>query len=1081
MPDLSSGGRDPAEIFNDALELPASQRETYVVGRCGNDSSLCNQVLTLLGLAERRPDLLAPPDREGDPGLPGRFQVLGVCGRGGMGVVYRATDATLGRVVAIKVIRYGCESGDSLRRFEAERRALAQLEHPGIARIYDSGETADHRPYFAMEYVPGVPITDYCDHHRLGLRARLDVFNQVCRAVHYAHQRGIIHRDLKPSNILVADEEGTPRPKVIDFGVARVVDRAWTDGTDLTAPGLLIGTAEYMSPEQTEMSGSATDATTDVYGLGAILYQLLSGVLPFDSDKLRAGGLAGLVCTIREVDPPRPSDRVAALGERSAEIANLRGLDSRRLIGRLRGDLDWVIMRALKKDRTKRYASALHLAEDLERYLHGDPVHAGPPGTRYRLGKAVRKHRGLSFTVAAILLMLSSGLVVALVLNARALKAQRNAEWLAYQVSIRTADADLRHGDAAAAERLLDGCPASLRQWEWSYLRSRTDLSSHTIQAHRNGVLGVAFDVAGASLVSVGMDSTLRSWDVSGVPAARAVRAFSCGITALATSSEGRRIACGGADGTVRLFDGPGLESAGAFRAEIAPIKDVALNPDGSLLVASYDSRDAYTWEISTRQLLSRIHFGGRTSRGVCFLDGRHLLISGDESVQVWDSRTGTHTRELAVGDSPLAIALSPDTRTLAVIGDSLSFLSLDTNVRRSYGTSEALFPAMCFDGAGHKLAAGTMDGTMEIVDVASGLVLARLCGHRAGVTALASSSSRGILASGSADGTVRIWEAAPDSLENWLPPGCWGQRIDLGPDGRRLFVALGDTVTAWDLSQRRVHRQFRGQGSDFPVFALSPDGRQIAMSDSLNRIFLQDVESGDSLFSLSGHRVAVHTLAFSPSGRLLASGSLAQELDAEQQLWLDRPGEPQALRVWDLSTRSVLHSLSVGGAGVRCLAFHPRETILAVGDRTLRLWNTQTGRLQQVPDLGNGICHQVFFSPDGSQLYAVVALDAPSDCGGRIKVWDTRTGRLTRTYVGALYPFSEALVDAEGVRLFTASAGGTIQVWEPRRGTELLSLKTGRVLSSIALSPDGRWIVSSSLYKGLEMWAAGHPTPRSY
>jgi serine/threonine protein kinase len=311
-----------------------------------------------------------------------------------MGAVYLAEqEQPVRRRVAVKVVKLGMDSREVLARFASERQALALMTHPNIAKVLDAGWSEDGRPFFVMEYVAGIPITQYCDQQHLPMRARLELFRTVCEALHHAHQKGVLHRDIKPSNILVSVEDGHAIPHVIDFGVAKALNQRLAEETVFTQFGLLVGTPEYLSPEQAEMSPLGVDTTSDVYSLGVLLYELLVGALPFDSNILRKAGYAEIQRIIREEEPPRPSTRLSGLGATASEVAKQRQTDVSALTRALKGDLDWITLKAMDKNRTRRYASASELAADVWRHLEMEPVLARPPSLIYRAGKFGRKHK----------------------------------------------------------------------------------------------------------------------------------------------------------------------------------------------------------------------------------------------------------------------------------------------------------------------------------------------------------------------------------------------------------------------------------------------------------------------------------------------------------------------------------------------------------------------------------------------------------------------------------------------------------------------------------------------------------------
>jgi serine/threonine protein kinase/Tfp pilus assembly protein PilF len=359
----------------------------------------------------------------------GHYRLLEQIGSGGMGEVHLAEQQQpIRRQVAIKIIKHGMDTKEVVARFESERQALAMMDHPCIAKVFEAGTTERGRPYFVMEYVRGVPITEYCDRHRLDVRARLLLFIQVCEGIQHAHQKAIIHRDIKPSNVLVTLQEQTPLPKIIDFGVAKAMARQLTERTMHTELGQLIGTPEYMSPEQAEMGGQNIDTRTDVYSLGVLLYELLVGALPFPVEELRKHGLVTIQRMIREEDPPRLTARMRTLPVPvAAEVAQRRRTTSKRLHAMLRGDLNWITLKALEKDRSRRYETANGLAMDIRRHLANEPVLAGPPSTYDRVGKFVRRHR----TGVAAGALVSLAVLLGIFGTTRGLVRARQAERLA--------------------------------------------------------------------------------------------------------------------------------------------------------------------------------------------------------------------------------------------------------------------------------------------------------------------------------------------------------------------------------------------------------------------------------------------------------------------------------------------------------------------------------------------------------------------------------------------------------------------------------------------------------------------------
>jgi serine/threonine protein kinase len=472
-------------LFDEVLALPPEQRVAHLARVCADDAPLRQRIEALLKANHDSGDFLEPAPQPATPNrtiavsvpltekpgdVIGRYKIRETLGEGGCGTVYVAEQTEpVRRRVALKIIKPGMDTRSVIARFEAERQALAMMDHPNIAKVLDAGTTATGRPFFVMELVRGIKITDYCDQNNLGTPARLALFIQVCQAIQHAHQKGVIHRDIKPSNILVTLHDGVPVPKVIDFGIAKATEGRLTDLTIYTELHQFIGTPAYMSPEQAEMSGLDIDTRTDIYSLGVLLYELLTGRTPFDPQELIKSGLDQMRRTIREKEPLRPSTRLSTmLAADLTAVANRHGAEAPRLVHFIRGDLDWIVMKSLEKDRTRRYDTANGIAVDVQRFLRNDAIEARPPSNLYRFQKLVRRNRTVFLAAAAVVMALALGFGFSLYLYIREAGLRAEAERLRTEAE----------KGWALEKHLREVAPLGEKMTKAGYLLSRGDFAA---------------------------------------------------------------------------------------------------------------------------------------------------------------------------------------------------------------------------------------------------------------------------------------------------------------------------------------------------------------------------------------------------------------------------------------------------------------------------------------------------------------------------------------------------------------------------------------------------------------------------
>jgi len=957
------------------------------------------------------------------------------------------------------------------------------MNHPNIAKVLDAGATETGRPYFVMELVKGASITDFCDANNLSTHERLNLFVQVCQAVQHAHQKGIIHRDLKPTNVMVMLHDDVPVPTVIDFGIAKATAQRLTEKTVFTRFAQMIGTPEYMSPEQAKFSGLDIDTRSDIYSLGVLLYELLTGATPFNAQILRQAGYAEIQRIIREEEPDKPSTKLNTLGEALTDIARHRHTEPNSLTKLIKGDLDWIVMKTLQKDRSRRYETATELGMDIERYLGSEPVLAGAPTVAYKLDKFIRRHR-VGVTVGLLLaITIVTGFVTTSIMYFQADSALEQSQYWLYVSNIKAAQNAIEHPVIASPKDYLNRCPKEFRHWEWRRLNWLADRSIRTFRGYEGcSVHSVTFSPDNEYIFLTGTDNRTKDRIAKVCDANTGVELVTLSgkkddIGSAAFSPDGKQIILTGRN-ILKVYDAVTGDLKTSFNTHSITgkinITSIALSPDGKR-IAAVSTGIWGSSNLGNRRFFDPIKvFDVSTGKGLLTLTGHEDFVftatfspdgqrivsgSNDKTVRIWDASTGEELMILGGHKSEVtSVIYSPDGKRIASGSKdkTVRLWDVDTGTELiTFRGHEGEVSSIAFSPNNKRIVSSSYDKTIRMWDATTGKEFMTFLGHGHAITSAAFSLDGKYIVSGDCDGIIKVWDTDTAKEPMILgghesPPNS----LVFSPDSKRIVSGSYDnTIRLWDTNSGEELMKLGADKEAVSSVDFSPDGKRV-VSGVGKTVRIWDVDTGDELMKLENEK-KITSVAFSPDGKTIISG-----------------GWEKNIKIWDAATGAALSNIRGHEECVTSVAFSPDgQRIISCSDSDIKMWDIVT-RKELFSILRNGEKNvqqpTLAVSPDGKRIVSGIL----NYKAFKIKLRDAITGK-------ELFPFSKYegrvavsfAFSPDGDRIVSGGLGD-ITIWDTATGEELINLSGHEgIVTVIAFSPDGRYISSADESNVIRIW----------